>query len=53
MSDSVVSLPWSNNSDRKPMISRRDFTTQTGHFIRSCVRLQLAALQEHFPEPGI
>ena len=26
MSDSLVSLPWSNNSDRKPMISRRDFT---------------------------
>ena len=26
MSDSLASLPWSNNSDRKPMISRRDFT---------------------------
>jgi hypothetical protein len=26
MSDSLVSLPWSNNSDRKPMTSRRDFT---------------------------
>jgi 3-oxoadipate enol-lactonase len=25
MSDSLVSLPWSNNSDPKPMISRRDF----------------------------
>jgi hypothetical protein len=26
MSDPLASLPWSNNSDRKPMISRRDFT---------------------------